>query len=1094
MRKPTQTLLTFAVLALCAVFITGCSAKAKMARHQQRGDNYYAAGEFSKAEVEYLIALRLDMNNAHTMNRLGDIYFQQGRYGRAFPYVKRACELATNDASMQVKLGSIYLVMRKTKEAREVGEYILRLSPTNGDAPDILAESVTTRTEAELVEKRMQALSKQIGDTAPIEVALGILSYARGDAKASDAALQRALSLDPKSSAAYYTLGNLCLAQNQRKEAEANFKKAAELSPIRSPKRLSYANFKVQSGDIVEGKRLIDEITKQAPDFVPAWIRRAEISLMEKKYDDCDALLTQALARDEDNYEAMFLRGRLYLVSSQPDKAVTEMSHMAALYDRVPEVQYQLALAHLSVNDQAKAAGDLSKALSLRPKYPEATVILASLSIAKGDATSAISALTQLISDQPWMGEAYMLLGNAYVLRRDQDKALDAYSKAAEIFPKNAQIPFLIGSVLEQKKNTAGARKAFEKALEITPQYPAALEELVNLDLAENDFDGALALVNKGSNDKAGADHHLLLAKIYVERATDIARKENKSNTGDLKLNTPAVQPDVDRAEAELLKTIELAPNEISPYLRLGQLYVGANKQQAAIDRLNALLSKTNSVAAYMQLGMIYDAMKDYPKARDTYEKAIAIRPNFSPALNNLSYIYSERIVDLDKAYTMAEKAREISPRDPASADTLGWIVYKKGDYARALGLLEESAAKLPNLPEIQFHLGMARYMLGDEEEARSALQQAAGSTHDFLGKEEASRRLAVLAIDPKKADATTQADLEKRLQDEPNDPIVAYRLGGIYERSGALDKAVKTYQQSLKQDPQNAPLMSRLAHIYLKLNQPDKALDIAKEAHKLAPNDAAISGMLGRLVFLSGDFTWGASLLQDAASKLPNDPEIQYGLAWSYYSIGRVSDAERTMQSAAAGLTAADQADAKQFLTMVAAAKNPAPAVATQAGQILSANADYVPAMMVSGAQAEQQGKTEDARKLYSKAIARYPAFAPAARNLAVLSSRHPGADDQKVYELGTKARSQYPNDTELTRALGVLAYRSGEYLRAAQLLQDSSVVLNSDGEVFYYLGMAQYKLKHVALSKTALQRALALNLPSPSADDARKVLAELK
>ena len=40
----------------------------------------------------------------------------------------------------------------------------------------------------------------------------------------------------------------------------------------------------------------------------------------------------------------------------------------------------------------------------------------------------------------------------------------------------------------------------------------------------------------------------------------------------------------------------------------------------------------------------------------------------------------------------------------------------------------------------------------------------------------------------------------------------------------------------------------------------------------------------------------------------------------------------------------------------------------------------------------------------------------------------------------------------------------------------------------------MAHYQLKHTTQTKTALQRALALNLPSQSAEGARKVLAELK
>jgi Flp pilus assembly protein TadD len=178
----------------------------------------------------------------------------------------------------------------------------------------------------------------------------------------------------------------------------------------------------------------------------------------------------------------------------------------------------------------------------------------------------------------------------------------------------------------------------------------------------------------------------------------------------------------------------------------------------------------------------------------------------------------------------------------------------------------------------------------------------------------------------------------------------------------------------------------------------------------------------------------------------------------------------------------------------MIEAANKPTAASAAQAAQILSTNADYVPAMMVAAAQAEQQGKADDARKLYQKALARFPSFAPAARNLAILSSRQSGGDDQKVYELGTKARSLYPVDPELTRALGVLAYRTGEYTRATQLLQESSQSQSDDGEVFYYLGMAHYQLKHTAQAKTALQHAVTLKLASSSADSARKVLGELK
>src|SRR5207253_9166563 len=71
-----------------------------------------------------------------------------------------------------------------------------------------------------------------------------------------------------------------------------------------------------------------------------------------------------------------------------------------------------------------------------------------------------------------------------------------------------------------------------------------------------------------------------------------------------------------------------------------------------------------------------------------------------SDLLNNLAVLYSEQFGQLDKAYELAEKAREAAPNEPHLADTLGWISFKKGDYGKAMPLLRDSASKLPDRSE----------------------------------------------------------------------------------------------------------------------------------------------------------------------------------------------------------------------------------------------------------------------------------------------------------------------------------------------------------------------------------------------------------
>ena len=146
-----------------------------------------------------------------------------------------------------------------------------------------------------------------------------------------------------------------------------------------------------------------------------------------------------------------------------------------------------------------------------------------------------------------------------------------------------------------------------------------------------------------------------------------------------------------------------------------------------------------------MVVGTVYEMKGDIPKARETYEKVLAINPRFGAAANNLAWIYSEHGGDKDKALQLAQTAKEIMPDDPRVADTLGWILYKRGIYQRALALLKESASKLGNNPQVQYHLGMAYQQAGEKTAAREALRAAVESKAEFPGKDEARKALAEL-------------------------------------------------------------------------------------------------------------------------------------------------------------------------------------------------------------------------------------------------------------------------------------------------------------------------------------------------------------
>jgi tetratricopeptide (TPR) repeat protein len=349
-----------------------------------------------------------------------------------------------------------------------------------------------------------------------------------------------------------------------------------------------------------------------------------------------------------------------------------------------------------------------------------------------------------------------------------------------------------------------------------------------------------------------------------------------------------------------LLKAIELDPNLVPAYLLLAQLYVATNRQQQALEKLNESIEKNKNASALMLLAMLQDQLKHFDAARDAYEKLLTVAPNSPLALNNLAVLYSERLGQLDKGYDLATKAREAAPNAPNIADTLGWILFKKGDYGNALRLLQESADKLSDQPVIQFHAGMAHYMVGDEAAARLALQKAVDASLDFPGKDEARQRLAVLAIKVGTANAGVRTELENYLRKSPNDPAALMRLAELQQRDGAVDQAVKMYEKLVADNPLYAPATRQLALLYGQLSTDSaKAYELITKARQAYPDDSDIAKTLGILNYRRAYYPQSVELLKEAAAKRKDDPQTLYYLGEVYRQLKQYTECKGALERA---------------------------------------------------------------------------------------------------------------------------------------------------------------------------------------------------
>ena len=1071
--QTSKMLFRIVTLTLAAALIASCSKEAKKTRFLAEADSYFKAGNYDKAKVSYLNVVRLDPQNALAFERIGTMWLEDGSPLRAAAFLVKANELAPKNDQNRIRLTRCYLAIGRFADASKQALKVLEQTPDNEDAIIALTEAARSKEDIQAAEQHLEKYPKK--DDVSFHLASANLFLSSGDLAAAEKALRPALTVNPNSSAAHMALGDLYLLKKDQKQAGEEFKKAAELAPVRSMERLKYAAFMSAAGDTAETRRISTEMTTQAPDYLPGWTLLAELAFKEGKYDEALSLLENVFSREPQYIDGHRLESEVLLAKGDTKKATEVLERLDQTYPNTPLIKFELARAYLKKNNMNQAKVVLDQVISINPNYAEAILLLADINLRSGHGEAVIEPMTRLLKRSPELRPAALLLAAAYGSLDRFDDAAVITGEEAKLAPRDPQAQMALGLTLRQAKRNDEARQAFEKAAELAPDNLWPVDQLVELDLLEKHFDTAQQRIDRHfqkTPDSPAA--HFFKGKILVA--------EEKWGP----------------AETELQKTLQLDPNFSGAYDLLVQTYLVTNKLPQALSQLQTQLSKNpNDASALMTLALLHERTNEFAKARDAYEHLLSLKPDLVSALNNLACLYADRLNDLGKAYDLARKARDLQGNDPAIADTFGWILSKRGEYQQALAILQGSAAKLPDSPEVQFHLGMTAYMMGQPDLARVALQKAASATNDFPGKEESKRHLALLKNDAAAAPELSVSQLEAMAKKQPNDVIAQTRLGEAYEKQGAADKAAAAFEQVLKLNPRLASATTKLAQLYAgPLQNKEKALAYAKKARELTPNDPQVTSILGKVAYQSGNLAWSYSLLQEAARQRENDPSILHDLAWAAYRLGKVNEARETMQKAlATGSDFPEAADARTFLSLTALDENLKELVAAEneIQKELQASPEYLPALMAQAALDEQRGQIKPASEIYTSILRRSPDFAPAQKRLAKLYAQEPSTT-AAAYDLATKARKALPDDGELAELLGRLSYEKKEYQRAIQLLEESARKTSLNANSLFYLGMSQLQTRQKAEARDVLNQALVGGLQEPLASEARHALADLQ
>jgi tetratricopeptide (TPR) repeat protein len=151
------------------------------------------------------------------------------------------------------------------------------------------------------------------------------------------------------------------------------------------------------------------------------------------------------------------------------------------------------------------------------------------------------------------------------------------------------------------------------------------------------------------------------------------------------------------------------------------------------------------------------------------------------------------------------------------------------------------------------------------------------------------------------------------------------------------------------------------------------------------------------------------------------------------------------------------------------------------------------VPGNTMLGTILELQGRNDEAKARYSKALQTDPRAAVAANNLAWLDSNNNGNLDMAL-QLAQTAKAQLPTRHEVDDTLGWIYYKKGLSSMAVEALKTSTERAPDNPSYNYHLALAYHQSGDNVQAKKYLQKALANNPKFDGADEARKLLESIK
>jgi len=784
------------VLAACSFALGACQDdEEKTVEHLNRGSAYQKAGDYPAAIIEYKNVLQIDPNNAAAHWGLATGYLANQQIPEGFWELRETVRLDPDNKDARAQLSQLLLLAGDPDEALAQAEELISRGGERGHIHRAQALDRLERTD-EAYEEYELAIAATPDESAPVLIYAQSLAR-HGEREAAERYFRKLVEMDPSVSAytsfaaflaqdrerddeaaqafleatrladgqdrirahqnvasfyfqrerfeeatAYlegviptvdepvpliYLLARLHVAQGNSDKADALIAEATQIDPTDPVPYLTLSGHLGRQGDVPGALAAATKALEIDPKSKDAKLRVAEI-LVDVGYRDGDEakvqegqqMVEEVLAAGNPSASALMVMAKIDLAQQRIDEAIEGLRSAIELDPNNPQAHFVLGTA-LSVKGEGGAARtELARALEIDPGMLEARRVLARVHAVLGEHEYAIEEGRRYLAANPNSTQTRILLAQSLVILRRMDAALQELNAIPEA-ERDADVYYALGRVHFGMGNDPEARRYLTTAAELMPTHHDILRNLVRLDQKEDRFPESVARIAAAVEAEPESAKLLTLSGL-------VALMDNRS--GD--------------AETAFQKAIELDPTDAAGYEQLARLYAKTGRLNEAVTTYEtAIKARPKDPNLHYFLGTLYSFGGAQDKAIARYEDAIRYGPDLAYPKNDLAYIYAESGENLDRALDLAQDAKAALPDTATVADTLGWVLYKRGIPSAAISYLKEAVANSDGDIAVSgislHHLAQAYEANGEPEKARETLQRAISELDKYADEQRAS-------------------------------------------------------------------------------------------------------------------------------------------------------------------------------------------------------------------------------------------------------------------------------------------------------------------------------------------------------------------